>query len=56
MSTLSDSIPMLMCLPSDGYVINQTPYDVYAKKKQEWNHGSRCIGNIEAPNIVAVEN
>jgi len=55
MSTLSDSIPMLMCLPSDGYVINQTPYDVCAKK-QEWNHGLRCIGNIEAPNMVAVEN
>ena len=46
---------MLMCLPSDGYVINQTHYDVCAKK-QEWNHGLRCIGNIEAPNIVAVEN
>jgi len=55
MSTLSDSIPMLMCLPSDGYVINESPYDVYAKK-QEWNHGLRCIGNIEAPNVVAVEN
>ena len=23
---------------------------------QEWNHGLRCIGNIEAPNVVAVEN
>jgi len=55
MSTLSDSIPMLMCLPSDGYVINESPYNVYARK-QEWNHGLRCTGNIEAPNIVAVEN
>jgi len=55
MSSMSESIPMLMCLPSDGYVINQTPYDVYARK-QEWNHGLRCIGNIEAPNVVAVEN
>jgi len=55
MSTLSDSIPMLICLPSDGYVIDQTPYEIYARK-QEWNHGLRCIGNIEAPNVVAVEN
>jgi len=54
MSTISDSIPMLMCLPSDGYVINQTPYDTYARK-QEWNHGLRCIGNIEAPNVVTLE-
>ena len=46
---------MLMCLPSDGYTIDQSPYDVYARK-QEWNHGLRCIGNIEAPNVVAVEN
>jgi len=55
MSSLTDSIPMLMCLPSDGYTIDQSPYDTYARK-QEWNHGLRCIGNIEAPNVVAVEN
>ena len=50
MSSLTDSIPMLMCLPSDGYTIDQSPYDTYARK-QEWNHGLRCIGNIEAPNV-----
>jgi len=54
-STLSDSIPMLMCLPGDGYVINESPYNVYARK-QEWNHGLRCVGNIEAPNITNILN
>jgi len=54
MSTLSESIPMTMCLPSDGYTIDQSPYDVYARK-QEWNHGLRCTGVIEAPNVVALE-
>jgi len=45
---------MTMCLPSDGYTIDQSPYDVYARK-QEWNHGLRCTGVIEAPNVVALE-
>jgi len=47
MSTLSESIPMTMCLPSDGYTIDQSPYNVWSKK-QEWNHGLRCTGNIDA--------
>jgi len=54
MSTLSDSIPMTMCLPSDGYTIDVSPYDVYSRK-QEWNHGLRCTGIIDAPNVVALE-
>jgi len=53
MSTLSDSIPMTMCLPSDGYTIDQSPYDVWARK-QEWNHGLRCIGDVDAPNITTM--
>jgi len=53
MSTLSESIPMTMCLPSDGYTIDQSPYDVWSKK-QEWNHGLRCTGNIDAPNITTM--
>jgi len=53
MSTLSESIPMTMCLPSDGYTIDQSPYDVWARK-QEWNHGLRCTGNIDAPNITSM--
>jgi len=53
MSTLSESIPMTMCLASDGYTINESPYDVWSKK-QEWNHGLRCTGNIDAPNITTM--
>jgi len=53
MSTLSESIPMTMCLPGDGYTIDESPYDVWSKK-QEWNHGLRCIGDIDAPNITTM--
>ena len=53
MSTLNESIPMTMCLPSDGYTIDQSPYDVWARK-QEWNHGLRCTGNIDAPDITNI--
>jgi len=53
MSTMSESIPMTMCLPGDGYTIDQSPYDVWSKK-QEWNHGLRCTGDIDAPNITNI--
>jgi len=53
-STLTESMPLTMVLPSDGYVIDESPYTTYSRK-YEMNHDLRC-GNIESPTITNLFN